>query len=72
MDVYRRGFSTKWAQYDLNSTTMLPRSRFCRAKKLAALYLELANEFPIVAVDQDDRKHYSGFMKVIGKKTDFR
>lgn len=72
MDVASSEFYTEDGRYDLDFKSDGGKKEILSGEELAQLYIDLANEFPIVSIedpfDQDDWTHYSAFTSKIGKQ----
>jgi enolase len=72
MDVASSEFYTETGHYDLDFKSNATNKELLTGEELAQLYIDLANEFPIVSIedpfDQDDWTHYTGFTSKIGEK----
>lgn len=72
MDVASSEFYTETGHYDLDFKSNAANKELLTGDELAQLYIDLANEFPIVSIedpfDQDDWTHYTSFTKKIGEK----
>lgn len=72
MDVAASEFLTKSGSYDLDfKTASNDGSMVLTGPKLAELYADLCNKYPIVSIedpfDQDDWENYTAFTKAVGK-----